>query len=405
LKILFINQFFWPDSAATSQQLTDLAEGLAARGHEITVLCAGESYASAASTNPPANVTIEHVKSAPFVRGTVGRIFSYLTFYLAAFFRGLTLPRQDVIVTLTTPPLISLLGVVLSKRRGSRHFVYEQDMYPDVAVDLGQFKRGGITDRLVGFLADFARRDANGIIALGLCMKERLVARGIPAERILVAENWANGEAIRPMSRPGDPSELVLLYSGNFGLAHDVETLTSAMLNLRESPEFRFLFVGGGGRRSALEAFCKANSIDHAEFRDYVPRDQLSAGLAAGDIGIVTQHNVCCGTVVPSKLYGILAAGRPVLFIGPKAATPALTIARHDCGWQIEPGDVNSLCDLLRYLAANPEIVREAGIRARQALITHYDLPRSIEKIELILTRSQSHVSRPSTEIVSSRNS
>jgi colanic acid biosynthesis glycosyl transferase WcaI len=272
-------------------------------------------------------------------------------------------------------------------------------------VDLGQFKRGGITDRLVGFLADFARRDANGIIALGLCMKERLVARGIPAERILVAENWANGEAIRPMSRPGDPSELVLLYSGNFGLAHDVETLTSAMLNLRESPEFRFLFVGGGGRRSALEAFCKANSIDHAEFRDYVPRDQLSAGLAAGDIGIVTQHNVCCGTVVPSKLYGILAAGRPVLFIGPKAATPALTIARHDCGWQIEPGDVNSLCDLLRYLAANPEIVREAGIRARQALITHYDLPRSIEKIELILTRSQSHVSRPSTEIVSSRNS
>ena len=388
MKILLINQFFWPDSSATSQQLTDVAAGLAQRGNTVTVLCSKGGYATAASSTPPANVRIFRVNAFPYTRGKVGRILSYLSFYSTAFVGGLTTPRQDVVVSLTTPPLISLLGMFIKIVRGSRHFVYEQDMYPDVAIDLQYVKRGGIADRVLGFFADLARRHADGVIALGPCMKQRLIQRGIPADRIFIAENWANSASIQPLQRPGDPRELVLLYSGNLGLAHDLDTVTGAMLALRDEHRFRYLFVGDGGRRNELQAFCASNNIHSIEMRPYVSRDQLSEGLAAGDIGLVTQHTVCCGSVVPSKVYGILASGRPLLFIGPRAATPALIIERHQCGWQIDPGDVEGLTRLLRHLADNPQLVQQAGALARQALLDHYDLPQSIDRLAAILNNS-----------------
>ena len=386
MKILFINQFFWPDSSATSQQLTDLAAGLAAEGHEVSVLCGDGEYAAAASSAKPAGVAILRVRALPFSKGKLGRIVSYLSFYLTALVRGLISPRQDTVVSLTTPPLISLLGSAIKLIRGSRHFIWEQDIYPDVAIDVQLFKRGSLLERTVGALADLSRRHADGIIALGDCMKARLVGRGIPPARILIAENWANSAAIQPLPRPGDPRELVLLYSGNLGLAHDVDTLAGAMNLLKADPRFRYLFVGSGEKRKDLAAFCEANGIPSVEFRKYVDRDKLSEGLAAGDIGLVTQHNVCCGSVVPSKVYGILAAARPVLFIGPRAATPALVIDRHNCGWHIEPGDIDGLAKLLLHLAANPQLVHEAGLRARQALVEHYDLPISIQRFASILT-------------------
>ena len=149
---------------------------------------------------------------------------------------------------------------------------------------------------------------------------------------------------------------------------------------------FSFLFVGSGGRRQELADFCSAHEIDSAEFRPYVPRDQLSEGLALGDIGLVTQREDCCGSVVPSKLYGILASGRPLLYIGPKAATPALIIDRHDCGWHVRPGDVYGLCRILLDLARNPQLIKDAGLRAREALVQHYDLPQSVQRFDEIIS-------------------
>ena len=384
MKIVFINQFFWPDSSATSQQLTDLATGLAGRGHEIAVICSDGGYAAAAGGEQPP-VEILRVRSLPFKRGLVGRVLSYLSFYVAAFFRALTMRRADVIVSLTTPPLISLLGSMVKILRGSRHFIWEQDIYPDVAISLNYFQAGGVADRLVGLLADFSRRHADGILALGTCMRDRLIDRGVPAEKIYITENWANGEAITPMARPGDPSRLVVLYSGNFGLAHDLDTLAGAMLRLKDDPRFHFIFVGSGIKRQQLAKFCAAQDIHSLELRPYVDRDKLNEGLAVGDVGLVTQSEDCWGSVVPSKVYGILAAGRPVLFIGPRRATPARTIDLHRCGWHVNCGDVEGLTDLLLELASDLGAVRAAGGRARQALMEHYDLPLGVARIARIL--------------------
>jgi colanic acid biosynthesis glycosyl transferase WcaI len=277
--------------------------------------------------------------------------------------------------------MLSLLGTVIKAVRCARHFIWEMDVYPDVAISLGYFKAGGLLDRIVGTLADFSRSHADGILALGECMKQRLIARNIASERIFVAENWADSVAIQPVTRPGSKDKLVLLYSGNLGLAHDIDTIASAMLALRSSQQFSFIFTGGGSRRKELEAFCHRESIETAEFRPYVQRMNLGESLGAGDIGLVTQQDSCLGAVVPSKVYGLLAAGRPILFIGPEDATPARMIRRYACGWHIACGDAPALTKILLRLSLNPTEVFAAGQRARQVLLEHFDRPIGVARI------------------------
>lgn len=390
MRILLLNQFFWPDSSATSQLLTDLARGLAERGHDVYVISAETGYAVQTGDAAP-NVTMIRVKTSGFRRGKVGRVLSYASFYLGAALHTLTVPRPDLVLTLTTPPLISLLGTISKGVRRSRHFIWEMDIYPDVAVDLNYFRAGGWIARITGVLADWSRRHADGIIALGECMKDRLKARQIPAERIFVADNWADGSAIVPLPRASaEDGRIVLLYSGNLGLAHDLDTLTGAIRSLKDDPRFEFVFVGSGGRRDELASFVAEHQITNVRLSPYVERDSLGETLSAGDIGLVTQREQCCGSVVPSKVYGLLAAGRPILFIGPGDATPARIIDRFRCGWHINCGDVFGLTQLLLSLANSPAEVAIAGKRARQALEENFDLPIGIERIACILNAGSS---------------
>ena len=384
MRILLLNQFFWPDSAATSQLLTDVARDLARDGHDVHVICSAATYAGKSEEEAPP-VTIHRVKAASFKRGFLGRILSYASFYTGAARQSLSLKRFDVVMSLTTPPLLSLIGNLLQLLRGSRHWIWEMDVYPDVAVSLGYMKAGGIVERVVGLLADWSRRRADGVIALGECMKDRLVARGIPANKIAICDNWADSSAISVLPMHSSADRLKLLYSGNLGLAHELETVTGAMRELKGDERFHFYFVGSGGRRDELASFLKREEIRNVEMLPYVSRADLGSSLALGDIGLVTQRDECCGAVVPSKVYGLMAAGRPILFIGPKQATPARIIERFGCGWHVACGDVDGLSSLLRKLAENRNQVEEAGRRSRSALINHFDLPLGTARIKHLI--------------------
>ncbi len=391
MKILLLNQFFWPDSAATSQLLTDLARGLAERGHQVYAVCADGGYALKDADDPPSAV-IYRVASAPFWRGRIGRVLSYISFYPMCAVRGLTAPRPDVVVTLTTPPLLPLIGTLIKWLRGSKHFLWEMDLYPDVAVDANYIRRGGLLDRFTGVLADLARHKSDGIIALGDCMRRRLMARGIPQEKIFVAENWADGKLIRPVPRTAAEAQLVVLYSGNLGLAHDVDTIAEAMRELKQDARFRFVFAGGGPARRALEERCREQDLRQVDFKSYTRRASLGESLGAGDVGLVTQRASCLGSVVPSKVYGLMAAGRPILFIGPGESTAAHVIQRFRCGWHVSNGDAAGLVQLLARLAANPAEIEEAGQRARQAFLEHYDRPLGVARICRLLGASEAEV-------------
>ena len=383
LRILLLNQFFHPDTAATSQILTDLARHLALQGHDVTVICGNSDYAAAADPTPAPPVTVIRSKPLPFSRSTLSRLASYASYFLTATLHSLHGPTPEVVLTLTTPPLLSLVGTIAKRLRSARHFIWEMDLYPDVAVDLNVFRHNSALTKVVGFLADHSRHRADGIIALGDDMKERLIARGIVGDKIQVVHNWADRSEIRPQPLP--PMPLTVHYSGNLGLAHDTATIQQAIFSLAGQEQIRFVFAGGGPQRKALQEFCQSNNLRQVVFRPYCDRDQLSNSLAEGHLGLVTQKPATTGSIVPSKVYGIMAAGRPLLYIGSAKATPARIIQRFDCGWTVEPGDSAQLVALLLRLAATPDLIRDAGQRARRAFVDHFDRGIAVSQISKIL--------------------
>jgi glycosyltransferase involved in cell wall biosynthesis len=311
------------------------------------------------------------------------RIASYATFLASAALRTLRIPAPDIILTLTTPPLLGLVGMLAKRFRGSRHFIWEMDLYPDVAEDLHVLRAHSLLSRLIGAIADYIRRNADGVIVLGDDMKERLIRRGLPEASIHVIHNWADGREIRPL--PWPPLPLTIYYSGNLGLAHDTRTIRDAMLALKADPRFRFVFAGGGPQKKYLEAYCRANTLSQTEFRPYCRRSELRQSLSAGHLGLVTQRPETAGSIVPSKVYGIMAAGRPILYIGTRHATPARIIERFACGWHVEAGDSEYLVTLLNRLAGRPEEIHAAGERGRQAFLENFDRPLGVARIVSLL--------------------
>ncbi len=204
-----------------------------------------------------------------------------------------------------------------------------------------------------------------------------------------MAEHWADCDTPVARDRGVQAScsdELSIVYSGNFGRAHDAETIAGAITDLNRTDDgFRFVFGGGGSRHAWIRDFCAKNEVRNARFLPYCERDELHARLTSGHIGLVTQHVDSAGAVVPSKSYGIMAAGRPVLFIGPRNSTTALMIERFRCGWQIDCGDVRGLVELLRQLNADRELVFAAGERAYRAFVNHYQRSLGVARMAAVL--------------------
>ncbi|MDP2996690.1 MAG: glycosyltransferase family 4 protein [Bryobacterales bacterium] len=380
------------------QFLADAARGAAEAGHGVRVICGRSDYVdcevgygdsirdgfsrtarSDAGKPSHAAVEVSRVGNLAFSHSRARKLLSYATFYAGAVWRALSGPRPDVVLTLTAPPGLAWIGWLLKRVCRCRHVTWEMDVYPDIAVALGMATPGWL-----GWFLDYPRRRADAVIALGDCMKDRLLRRGIPEERIHVVENWADGRKTYPLPFPGNPP-LRVLYSGNLGLAHDVATIRGAMERLADDPRFHFDFAGGGPQRGELDEFCRGRGIGNVSFRPYVRREELGASLAEGHIGLVTQKPATLEAVVPSKTYGLMAAGRPVLYIGPAAATPARVVRRFDCGWQFECGNVDGVVGLLERLVKHPEEIREKGERGHRAFVEHYDLPGGVARICRVL--------------------
>ncbi|MEK7407829.1 MAG: glycosyltransferase family 4 protein [Acidobacteriota bacterium] len=384
MTLLLLNQFYAPGPAPTGELLADLARHLAAQGDSVSVVCARAPYAGSNGNAPrdPDGVRVLRTPAFAFSHRRAARLASWLSFYAGALWHALR-SDADVVLTLTTPPLLSLAGALAQRLRGARHFIWEMDLYPDVAVAVGVFPPRSWPDRIAGALADLARRRADGVIAIGPCMRDRLMSRGVPGGLIHVVDNWADPAAIAPLPFP--PGPYTLLYSGNLGLAHDVETIAAAIEALNGDAGFRFVFAGGGPRRRALEDRCRAAGVSNVFFEGYIEIGELSDHFGACHVGLVTQHPATLGCVVPCKTYALMAAGRPVLFIGPRQATPARIIGRFACGWQIDPGDSAGLVALLAVLADNPNLVREAGRRARHAFLENYTVQLGVARIADVL--------------------
>ena len=382
-RLLFVNRFYYPDHSATAQILTDLAEALAARGWDVGVIASRLRYDDPAALLPAhdthAGVGIRRIWSSRFGRaGLAGRAIDYLSFYVTAFFALLaTARRGDIVVAKTDPPLLSVVASVAVRLRGATLVNWLQDLYPEVAAELGVGAMRGPLGRLLRGRRNASLRRARLNIAIGERMAERIAAEGVPAERIAVMPNWSDEAAIRPIARAavalrdewGLGDAFVVGYSGNLGRAHEFETLLGAARLLAHRDDIVFLMIGGGHESARLAARVADEGLaDRFRFRPYQPRERLSESLGAADVHWLSLRPEMEGLIVPSKFYGIAAAGRPVIAITDLDGEIARIVRREDCGMAIAPGDAPGLAAAIEDLAGDPARVAAMGGAARAVI-------------------------------------
>jgi glycosyltransferase involved in cell wall biosynthesis len=408
-KIVFVNRYYDPDQSATSQMLSDLARGLAANGFNICVLASRQLYedpgAQLAAREALCGVQVHRIPTTRFGRsGLAGRAMDYLSFYFACAVVLLKLlSRGDILVVMTDPPLLSILAAPVSILKRAVLVNWQQDVFPEVASHLGANPLPRWLDSWLRRARDVSMRAAAMNVAIGGRMHEYFAARGVPESKLCVIENWADNQAIRPKPAPtsslrsqlGLMDRFVVCYSGNLGRAHEFETLLGAANLLSGHDIFVFLMIGGGAKMQALKQAVAALGLTNFRFLPYQPRESLEDSLAAADLHIVSLVPELEGLIVPSKLYGILAAGRPVVFIGDGDGDISRVINRAECGRSVEVGDSSALAILLRELAAGTESRTVMGRNGRQVLCVDFSLHRAIERWRALIGALGNHPATP----------
>jgi colanic acid biosynthesis glycosyl transferase WcaI len=403
-RIVFINRYFYPDHSATSQMLSDLGFFLAASGREVCVVTSRQRYdvpdALLAPRETVRGVAVYRVRTTRFGRANlVGRALDYFTFYLAAGWAAWRLVRRgDMLVAKTDPPLISLVAMLVARLRGAYLVNWLQDVFPEVAGALGMRLGRGYVGSIIAAVRDSSLRAARCNVVLGVRMAESVAKRDIATERIAVIPNWADDRAIVPVAASANPllaqwglaDKFVLGYSGNLGRAHEFGTILDAAALLQDDTRVIFLIIGSGARLPWLKDEAARRGLRNFVFQPYQPREQLAFSLGAADLHLVTLQPALEGLIVPSKFYGIAAAGRPVAFIGDQDGEIARILREQDCGRSFAVGDGAGLASYARGLAQDRSEVARLGRNARAMLESKYSQEKSFAAWEQILLTDSS---------------
>jgi len=396
MKVLLINQHFYPEIAATAQLMTDLAEDLTQAGMEVRVLAGRPSYVDGPSPTflrreVHRGIEIHRVPNARFSRkGWAGRFANWISFYLLTAFRALWLPRPDLVIALSTPPLVSLVGLVLKWLKGCTFLFWCQDLYPDIAVSLGFLKRGWIC-RISEWISRWIYEGADGIVVVSEGMKKGLLEKGVPEEKIHLIHNWADGEEIYPLGPEANPfrqemclvGQFVVSYSGNMGYSHSFSPITDAMERLKDQEQIRFLIIGEGIGKAEIEEFVANRGLQNVQLLPFQPRERLCQSLNAADLSLVSLRPEAEGQVMPSKLYGYMAAGKAIIAIAPEASEIARMVRAYGMGEVAESGE--DLAKAIVKLYGDPDLRKRMGNSARQAFLENFNRPLATAKFKELI--------------------
>jgi len=392
MRLIILNQFFYPDHSATSQLMTELAESLVERGVEVTALAGRGRYAGGEKLTGREShngVCIERAWATSFGKKSLSaRICDYLSFYLGATWMLLKLRRHDVVMALTTPPLIGLVALVIGRLRRMRVVMLVQDVYPDIAVALGALRPQSLVTKTIELISNQVLKRSDRIVVLSESMRKRIAQKvgDARASRIDIIHNWADGDDIQPLTKSDNPfiakhnlaDKFVVLFSGNFGRVNEFKTVLEAVKLLRDRNDVVFLFVGGGAKEKELEDFRQTHCLSNIRMLPYEPRQSLRYSLAAGDTLLVTLADGLAGLSVPSKTYAIMAAGRPLLFVGDPNCDVTTIIEEHNCGAVIESGDSARLAEVIVTWASNRCQTEKLGASARLAFEKRFDRTHAV---------------------------
>lgn len=315
---------------STAQHLTDLASELSRRGHSVTVVTSDRGY-----DNPSLRFKrherwkgIDIIRIPSFSWGKTSklkRVANFSSFLFICAVRLLLLRRVDVVVALTSPPLISFLAAVYARFTRARLFCWIMDLNPDEAIAAGWLKEPSISTRLLKRMMSYSLRRAERIVVLDRFVQERLVKSEIDSRRISILPPWSHSDVVRYSSSGreafrkmhGLDGKFVVMYSGNHSPCHPLDTLLDAALNIREQTNMSFCFIGGGSEQQKVQRFAERHELTNIKCLPYQPLTELSASLSAADLHVVVMGDDFVGIIHPCKVYNIIAVGAPILYIGP----------------------------------------------------------------------------------------
>lgn len=390
---LFLNRCYWPDFQATGQLLTELCEYLA-DDWDVTVLTGqpvfkngdGDGFRKRGG-NFRNGVRVERLKhfqvSPSRVRWRIANLASFT--WAARRWLRRTSYRPDVMICETDPFFLPLVAAPAARRFGSKLVFYLQDIYPDIAIALGMMRENLMSHRLRHRLVD-AYRQADRIVVLSDDMRDHLMQWGISGRKIDIVPNWVNCSDVYPARecngfrhRQGWDDRFVVMHSGNMGMTQRLDRLIEAMNHPDIPDHLTLALVGNGGRRPDLASMVAnapvgSRMANHVEFLDYQPKSELANSLSSADLHVISMDERITGLMAPSKLYGILATGSPILAIVPPSCEVWRIVERERIGWCVRPGDDQGLAAALRDATAATESQRAAmSARARQLAELHYD--------------------------------
>jgi len=392
-RLLVLNQYYWPGVEATANLLTELCEALAA-DYDVTVIA---GFAPDVPLKQVRNgVEIVRVRSTSYERSRLSRRgANYITYVIGVLWKALFRRRPDLVVCMTDPPFVGAIGRLVAARFRVPLLVIAQDVFPEIAVKLGRL-RNPLVERALRLLVNSSLRSADRVVAIGDTMKLRLEEKGVRAERIRVIPNWIDVGSIEPSARTNPWARehrlvrrFVVMHSGNVGHAQDLDTLIRACCFLRDLNNLAVRIIGGGARREELMRLAQLLSVDRVRFMGWQPYEIRSLSLSSADIHVVGLARGLAGYVVPSRLYGILAAGRPVIAAAEAESETAQLVARVGCGVVVPPGNPFLLARAIRAAHDGEFDLEEMGRRAREFAETEGDRSIAIARYESVLRELQ----------------
>lgn len=359
-RIIFVNRFYWPDEPATAQLLTDLAESLAAAGHTVNIVTSQPANPPLPTYEARNGVLIHRVPSRRFKHNNVLlKALAFLSFARGAL-RAIDsmLKPGDVLVVMTDPPLLGIFASSLARKHSARLVHWLQDIYPEIAMAVGSTWFA----RIFRSKRDRAWQAADVCVVPGEDMADFVRTRGANPTNVLVSPNWAPAgleampaNAADTLRRDwGLAGKFVVMYSGNLGRVHDLHPVLAMAESLRSETDIVFLFVGDGAQRLSLQSAAERRGLRNVIFKPAQPRHRLGLTLALANLHLVTLRTGCERLVFPSKLYGITAVGRPVLFVGPKSCELARTIEIKGFGRSFARSETKSAIQTILHLRHAP---------------------------------------------------
>lgn len=400
MRLTIVNQFYVPDLAPTGHLAASLAEHRASRGDEVTVVAGCGAYVGGghASGDELGGPRVIRVWTPGLGKRTaLSRILDYSVFFLLAAWRLATLPRQDVIVAMTTPPYI-LWAALIHKlfHRRTRIVLWNMDCYPEAAERSGVIRAGGIVSRVLAGLNRFAFPRLDAIVCLDEAMASLLRSRYERPGRglaIWVIPNWERAADFPRTAAGGNltaedaaivDGRFVVLYTGNRGRGHRFDAVVEAADCLRDEP-VRFLFVGGGSQTGFIEQAVASRRLENISLLSYVTADRLRGLMGAAHCGLITLRDEMLGVMSPSKLHGNLAMGLPVLYLGPKNSNVDHAIRKCGCGVSLRHDDGAGLAASIRMMMREPERMRALSRRAREAFESMFCDRRTLPQFDVLL--------------------